>query len=49
MHRVVAIGCAAALFVPVVWAGPENATARALVAEWKYGDPAMGPPQTLGG
>ena len=41
MHRVIAIVCAAALFAPVAWAGPENATARALVAEWKDGDPGM--------
>ena len=41
MHRVIAIVCAAALFAPVAWAGPENATARALVAEWKDGGPGM--------
>ena len=26
---------------PVAWAGPENATARALVSEWKDGEPGM--------
>jgi hypothetical protein len=41
MDRVVAIVCAAALFASVVWAGPQNATARPLVAEWKDGDPGM--------
>ena len=40
MLRVVAIVCAA-LFAPVVWAGPENATARALLADWKDQDPGM--------
>ena len=41
MPRVVAIVCAAVLWASVAWAGPENATARALVAEWKDGDPGM--------
>ena len=41
MLRVVAIVFAAAFFSSVAWAGPENATARALVAEWKDGDPGM--------
>jgi hypothetical protein len=41
MQRVVTIVFAAFLYAPVVWAGPENATARALVAEWRDGDPGM--------
>jgi hypothetical protein len=41
MHRVVAIVCAVVLYASVTCAGPENATARALVAEWKNGDPGM--------
>jgi hypothetical protein len=33
MLRVFAIVFAAALFAPVVWAGPQSATARALLAD----------------
>ena len=39
--RVVAIVCATALFAPSVWAGPQDATARALVADWKDQDLGM--------
>ena len=39
--RVIAIVFAAAFLGPVAWAGPENAAARALVAEWKDGGPGM--------
>jgi hypothetical protein len=39
--RVVGIVFDAALFAPVVWAGPQNATARALLADWKEQDPGM--------
>jgi hypothetical protein len=28
-------------FAPVVWAGPQNATARALLADWKDQNPGM--------
>jgi hypothetical protein len=41
VRLVVAIVVAAALFVPVVLAGPQDATARALVADWKDQDPGM--------
>ena len=41
MLRIVALVCAASLLAPVAWADPENATAGALVAEWKNGDPGM--------
>ena len=39
--RVIAIVFGAAFLGPVAWAGPENAAARALVAEWKDGGPGM--------
>jgi hypothetical protein len=39
--RVVAIVLAAALFAPCICAGPQDATARALVADWKDQDPGM--------
>jgi hypothetical protein len=39
--RVIAIVVAAVLFAPLAWAGPQDATARALVANWKDQDPGM--------
>ncbi len=41
MLRVVAIIIAAAPFAPGAWAGPQDATARALVTDWKDQDPGM--------
>jgi hypothetical protein len=41
MRQVVVIVSAAVLYASAAWAGAENATARALVAEWNGGNPGM--------